>query len=294
MKRFFLLLCFSALWWMSCRRPQQASGFFNYNETTGISSLDPAFAKNQSNIWAVHQLFNTLVATDSNMHIVPSLATRWEISADRKEILFHLRRDVFFHDHPAFAGGKGRRMVAEDVVFSFHRLIDPKTASPGAWIFNGRVDSIQPFTAVNDSTFLLKLRNPFVQMLGVLSNVYCSIVPKEVVERVGADFRRQPVGTGPFRFNAWEEGQTLLLLRNNRYFETDAKGNRLPYLRGVKVSFIDNKATEFLEFQQGRLHFVNDIDASFKDEVLNKQGMLRAAWKDRVVLNKHAYLNIEY
>lgn len=294
MKRFFLLLCFSALWWMSCRRPQQASGFFNYNETTGISSLDPAFAKNQSNIWAVHQLFNTLVASDSNMHIVPSLATRWEISADRKEILFHLRRDVFFHDHPAFAGGKGRRMVAEDVVFSFHRLIDPITASPGAWIFNGRVDSIQPFTAVNDSTFLLRLRNPFVQMLGVLSNVYCSIVPKEIVERVGADFRRQPVGTGPFRFNAWEEGQTLLLLRNNRYFEKDAKGNRLPYLRGVKVSFIDNKATEFLEFQQGRLHFVNDIHASFKDEVLNKQGMLRAAWKDRVVLNKHAYLNIEY
>lgn len=294
MKRFFLLLCFSAFWWMSCRRPQQASGFFNYNETTGISSLDPAFAKNQSNIWAVHLLFNTLVATDSNMHIVPSLATRWEISTDRKEILFHLRRDVFFHDHPAFAGGKGRRMVAEDVVFSFHRLIDPKTASPGAWIFNGRVDSIQPFTAVNDSVFLLKLQQPFVQMLGVLSNVYCSIVPREVVERVGADFRRQPVGTGPFRFNAWEEGQTLLLLRNNHYFEKDAKGNHLPYLRGVKVSFIDNKATEFLEFQQGRLHFVNDIDASFKDEVLNKQGMLRAAWKDRVVLNKHAYLNIEY
>ncbi len=294
MKRFFLLLCFSALWWMSCRRPQQASGFFNYNETTGISSLDPAFAKNQSNIWAVHQLFNTLVATDSNMHIVPSLATRWEISEDRKEILFHLRRDVFFHDHPAFVGGKGRQMVADDVVFSFQRLIDPKTASPGAWIFNGRVDAIQPFTAVNDSTFLLKLREPFVQMLGVLSNVYCSIVPREVVERVGADFRRQPVGTGPFRFNAWEEGQTLLLLRNDRYFETDANGNRLPYLRGIKVSFIDNKATEFLEFQQGRLHFINDIDASFKDEVLSKQGMLRAAWKDRVVLNKHAYLNIEY
>lgn len=228
------------------------------------------------------------------MNIIPSLATHWEISNDRKEILFHLRRDVFFHDHPAFVGGKGRQMVADDVVFSFQRLIDPKTASPGAWIFNNRVDTIQPFTAVNDSTFLLKLTQPFVQMLGVLSNVYCSIVPREVVERMGADFRRQPVGTGPFRFNAWEEGQTLLLLRNNRYFETDAKGNRLPYLRGIKVSFIDNKATEFLEFQQGRLHFINDIDASFKDEVLNKQGMLRAAWKDRVVLNKHAYLNIEY
>jgi peptide/nickel transport system substrate-binding protein len=61
---------------------------FHYNETTGIATLDPAFAKNQSIIWAVHQLYNTLVETNEALQIVPSLATRWEVSADRRFIRF--------------------------------------------------------------------------------------------------------------------------------------------------------------------------------------------------------------
>ena len=69
---------------------------FRYNETTGIASLDPAFAKNQSIIWPVHQLFNTLVEVDEQLNIRPSLAKHWDISADRKTFTFHLRDDVFF------------------------------------------------------------------------------------------------------------------------------------------------------------------------------------------------------
>ena len=60
--------------------------------------------------------------------------------------------------------------------------------------------------------------------------------------------------------------------------------NDLPYLDGIKVSFFENKATEFLEFQQGRLDFINDIDASFKDEVLTKKGELRKEWEGKIVL----------
>lgn len=295
MKIKFIIVIVWSLGWLSCTRSaSHVQGYFCYNESTGISSLDPAFAKNQSNIWVVHQLFNTLVETDRHMQIIPSLAKSWEISADRLQLLFHLRTDVFFHDHPAFPGGKGRRLVADDVVFSFRRLMDRQTASPGAWIFNGRVDPVHGFEAVNDSTFRLHLLRPFVQMLGVLSNVYCSIVPREVVMALGDDFGRRPVGTGPFCFKAWEEGQALLLHRNPHYFEQDEQGRRLPYLAGIKVSFLDNKATEFLEFRQGRLHFINDIDPSFKDEVLNKQGQLRPSWKGKVQLVKHPYLNIEY
>ena len=70
--------------------------------------------------------------------------------------------------------------------------------------------------------------------------------------------------------------------------------NRLPYLDGIKVSFFENKATEFLEFQQGRLDFINDIDASFKDEVITKEGALRKEWNGKIILDKHSYLNIEY
>ena len=121
-----------------------------------------------------------------------------------------------------------------------------------------------------------------------------SIIPREAVEKYGNDFRRHPVGTGPFSFVAWEEGQALILKKNETYFEKDTAGRSLPYLDGVKVSFYDSKATEFLEFQQNRLDFIDDIDPSFKDEVLTKTGTLKKMWEGKIELHKHPYLNIEY
>jgi len=280
---------------LSCNNStQNDKQVFRYNETTGIATLDPAFAKNQSIIWPVHQLYNTLVETNNELNIVPSLASRWDVSADRLTYTFHLRQDVFFHDDPSFRNGKGRRMVAEDVAYSYRRIIDPLTASSGAWIFNNRVDSINGFKALDDSTFQLKLIRPFTPVLGLLSMQYCSIVPREVVEHYGRDFRNHPCGTGPFKFKEWEEGDALVLLKNENYFESDSQGKKLPYLDAIKISFFDNKATEFLLFRQNQLDFINDIEASFKDEVLTKKGELRADWQNRIVLSKHPYLNTEY
>lgn len=296
MHRLNKLSCFSVIiLFLSCNSKQgDWHAVFRYNEPTGIASLDPAFAKNQSIIWAVHQLYNTLVETDTGLRIKASLASYWEISEDRKLYRFHLKRNIRFHDSPAFPDGKGREMVAGDIVYSFKRLVDPVTASPGAWIFNGRVDSLQPFSAPNDSTFELRLRDPFSPILGVLSAPYCSIVPKEVVEHYGKDFRNHPCGTGPFILDTWEEGQTLIFKRNPSYFEKDDKGNALPYLEAIKISFNDSRATEFLLFQQGKIDFINDIDPSFKDEVLSKTGKLKKEWEGQIQLKKHAYLNTEY
>jgi ABC-type transport system substrate-binding protein len=288
----FLLIisCF-----VSCYNSEKEQGnVFRYNEQTGIASIDPAFAKNQSVMWAIHQLYNTLVEVDTALNIVPSLATHWNISEDRKTFVFYLRNDVFFHDDACFPNGKGRLMTADDVVYSFNRLREETTASPGAWIFNDKVDSADGFRALNDSVFQLKLTRPYNPILGILSMQYCSIVPKEAVDKYKTDFRRHAVGTGPFRFAAWEEGQALILKKHPRYFEKDSAGNRLPYLEGVKVSFYDSKATEFLLFRQHKLDFINDIDASFKDEVLTKKGTLRQEWKGRINLQTHPYLNIEY
>jgi ABC-type transport system substrate-binding protein len=280
---------------LSCNSDKTSNrNIFRYNEQTGIASLDPAFAKNQSIMWAVHQLYNTLVEVDSNLNIVPSLAKNWEFSEDRKTILFHLRDDVFFHDDAAFPGIKGRRMIAEDVAYSFKRIQDKKLASPGAWIFNNKVDTVNAFIAIDDSTFQLKLLKPYNPILGILSMQYCSIVPKEAVEKYGDSFRSHAVGTGPFQFVAWEEGQALILKKNKNYFEKDATGKSLPYLDGIKVSFYDSKATEFLLFRQKQLSFINDIDASFKDEVLTKRGTLRESWNGKLILQTNPYLNIEY
>ncbi|GGA97141.1 ABC transporter substrate-binding protein [Puia dinghuensis] len=280
----------------ACHAPSSSSHkkIFTYNESDGIATLDPAFAKNRSIMWAVHQLYSTLVATDDKLNIVPDLARSWETSADRKTWTFRLRTDVFFHDDPAFPGGQGRRLTAADIVYSFNRLLDPATASSGAWIFHDRIDTTNPFTATNDSTFQLKLIRPFNPILGLFSMEYCSAVPREAVEHYGKDFRSHPCGTGPFRIKSWEENQTLIFIKNDRYFEHDSAGRPLPYLDAVKITFNDEKATEFLQFVQGQLDFINEIDPSFKDEVLSKKGQLKKDWQGKIILSVAPQLNTEY
>jgi oligopeptide transport system substrate-binding protein len=290
---FIAILCFIS--GVACKN--RDTGFkkiFRYNQETGIATMDPAFAKNQSIMWAVHQVYNTLIETDDELNMQPSLAKNWEVSDDRRTYTFHLRTDVFFHPNEAFSDGKSRIMTAYDVEYSFKRIIDKNTASSGAWIFNNRVDTINGFKAMDDSTFQLKLLRPFNPILGLLSMQYCSIVPKEVVEKYGKDFRSHACGTGPFELVAWEEGQSMILKKNEHYFEKDSTGASLPYLDGIKTSFYDNKATEFLLFQQGQLDFINDIDPSFKDEVISKKGELKKKWLGKIILSKHSYLNIEY
>lgn len=259
-----------------------------------LESLDPAFAKDQYMMWTANMLFNTLVATDSNLHLSPSLAKRWTMSADGLSYTFILRSDVYFHDNPAFAGGKGRKMTAADVVYSFNRIIDPATASPGAWIFNDRVPAENPFIAVDDTTFVIHLLRPFRPLPEILSMQYCSIVPKEVVAQWGKDFRTHPCGTGPFRFELWDENNMLILHKNSAYWENDDSDTQLPYVDAVKISFTTSKASEFFRFLQGELDFVNELDGSFKDLVLTKRGELKYEYRDKLVLSKRTYLNTEY
>src|SRR5215204_6415333 len=113
--KYFTFCCLALLLLASCYSDQkQQQNIFHYNEQSGIASIDPSFAKNQSIMWAVHQLYNTLVEVDSNLNIVPSLATRWHISGDKKTYTFFLRNDVYFHDDPCFPNSKGRLMTAHD------------------------------------------------------------------------------------------------------------------------------------------------------------------------------------
>ena len=292
----YLLFLTSALFFLpSCYHSEKENGnYFYYNDYSGIASLDPAFAKNQSITWAIHQLYNTLVEVDSALHITPSIAKRWEISEYGKVYTFYLRDDVFFHDDACFEKGKGRKLVAKDVVYSFKRLSDKKMASPGAWIFNDKVNPVNGFIAIDDTTLQVRLTRPYHPILGILSMQYCSIVPDEAVNKYGGDFRRHPVGTGPFSIVAWQEGQGLIMKKNDHYFERDETGKPLPYIDGIKVSFFDSRATEFLLFRQGKVDFINDIDATFKDEVLTKKGKLRKEWEGKVQLQTHPYLNVEY
>lgn len=233
------------------------------------------------------------MALDSQLNPQPSLALRWEIDKSATVYTFILRRDVFFHESDVFGKSKTRRLEASDVVFSFKRLIDPATASPGAWIFRNRVKA-NGFSAPNDSTVRIELQQPFSPFLQLLANPYCFVVPTEAVEFYGKDFGRNPVGTGPFRFHSWKEGIKLILHKHPGYFRKNQSEQSLPYLDAVCISFIPSKHGEFMEFLQGNLDMFNGLESSFKDQIITKKGTLVPKLAKDFELQKTDFLNTEY
>jgi ABC-type transport system substrate-binding protein len=304
---------------------------FRYNQPEALTSLDPAFARNQANSWAVAQLYNGLLELDSTLQPAPALARRYSISPDGLTYTFWLRKNVYFHagdevfpvsasqiraqqEQEAKEHGRPiqeelesdivantRPVTAADFVYSFKRLLDAGTASPGGWIFRGKVledskgnISDTCFVAANDSTLRIHLKAPFIPFLSLLTMPYTYVVPREAVAKYGKDFREHPVGTGPFQFKVWDEGNVLLYHRNPFYWRKDAQGRQLPYLDAVAISFIADRKTEFLTFLQGKLDFLSGIREGSRDLILNPDGSVRADFQGRFNLQKAPYLNTEY
>lgn len=288
-------VCIACTVFLSCHQREDLSNVFTYNESNGIASLDPAFARDLEIMWATNQLFDGLVEMDSALHIVPSVCKHWEISPDKKTYTFLLRQDVYFHSSPVFAVPDARKVVAEDFVYSFQRILDPSTASPGQWIFS-MVDTSRTggFEAPNDSTFIIHLSQPFPPFLGMLTTQYASVVPKEVVEHYGADFRSHPIGCGPFQFAYWYENVALVFHRFPHYYQKDEQGKNLPYLDAVKIDLVKDMSVEFQGLLQGRYDFMSGIHPAFKDELLTGNGELRDAYSGQLRLQRTPFIKTDY
>lgn len=305
-KRFlFFVVLFSLISCQNATKSYENLKIFRYNEHSNISSLDPIFARTQSNIWAVNQLFNGLVQLDDSLQIQPDIAKKWQLSDDGKTYTFTLRNDVFFHKNVCFSEkNQTRKVIAEDFVYSFYRLIDDKWASSGRWI----LQNVTHFSAPNDTTFCLVLKEKQPTFLGLLTSKYASVVAKEAVNFYGTNFGRNPVGTGAFRFQFWEENNKLILQKNPMYHEfidslgqlvsfeqkTQKSVQQLPFLDGISITFLPEKQSEFLQFLQGKLDFLNSVDASYKDEILTSQGELSEKYKTKFQMVKTPFLNTEY
>ncbi|HEY0175187.1 MAG TPA: ABC transporter substrate-binding protein [Pedobacter sp.] len=292
-KNIFYTLCIFAA--CSCKPSAENKDkkVFNLNLDQNLTSIDPAFARNQNAIWMISQVFNGLVQIDNVLNVVPAIAKSWEVSPDGHDYTFHLRNDVFFQDDPLFRNGRGRKVTAADFVYSFYRLIDPKVGSSGGWIFSDKIKDIHNFTARNDSTLEIRLTKPYPAFLNILTTPYCMVVPHEVADHYGKDFRSHPIGTGPFRFKYWKEDEILVLLKNEKYWEKD--GNvRLPYLDAVKVTFISDKQSAFMNFIKKDLDFFNSVDGSYRDDILTKNGRMTKKYKGKFQLIRAPYLCTEY
>lgn len=271
---------------------------FRYNESAGITILDPAYVRRFEDFLAIEQLYNRLVTLDEKLRITPSIAESYEISEDGLEYTFHLRKDVFFHDHNLFDKGKGRVVTANDVIYSFLRIIDPLTASPGKYIFQNidrsEKSKYRGMIAEDDYTLKIFLKKPQPSFIYQLSLPYCSIVAHEIVDHYGNDYSQHPIGTGPFQFKSWKPEIKLVMTKNTSYFEFDEEGNRLPYLDAVAVYFIKDKHQEYIKFKSGDLEMISGLNDEDKDELLNVDGELHDDLQDQFYLQKMPWLNTDY
>ena len=291
--RDYLSISCIALLFFSCKNtsnPNKDQMVFRYNEHANLNTLDPAFSRTLQDNSACNQLFNGLVQLDENLNIFPAIAKAWTVSKDGMTYTFTLRNDVYFHKHQIFGKDSTRTVVAEDFNYSLNRLRDPKIAAPGSWVLN----KVDDFKAINDTIFEITLNQPFPAFIGLLTMKYCSVVPKEIVEHYGTEFRSHPIGTGPFKFKRWEENIKLVFRKNELYFEKDELGNQLPYLEAVALTFLPDKQSEFLQFAQGNIDFLRSLDASYKDELLTADGKLRETYSENVNMIRGPYLNTEY
>lgn len=198
------------------------------------SSLDPVQA---ANVYANHVAINVYDTLYSYKYLArpyelkPNLADGWpEISGDGLTYTIRLKKGVHFVDDPAFEGGVGREVTAEDVVYSIKRHFDPAMRPQGAWLWQGRVEGLEEWkaagsdydrptnglVAVDRHTLRIRLTRPYPQLLDTLAQGYSAVVPREAVERYGAEFAMRPVGSGPFRLVSFDTSR-ILLERNPKF-----------------------------------------------------------------------------
>jgi len=221
-----------------------------------VATLDPAIGYDWQNWSMIKSLFDGLMDYEPGTTTLrPELAESYEISPDGKTFTFKLRKGVKFHN--------GREMTADDVKYSLDRVTNPKTQSPGAGFFasingyddvaGGKSESLAGVTAVDPSTVKIELSRPDATFLHVMAINFSHVVPKEEVEKYGADFGKHPVGTGAYKMAEWTLGQRLVFERNADYWH---KG--LPYIDKITFEIGQEPIVALLRLQNGEVDVPGD------------------------------------
>jgi peptide/nickel transport system substrate-binding protein len=185
------------------------------------SSLDPASVTDIYGRTVINQIFDGLVQFDANLNPIPAVAEFWEASRDGLTWTFSLRRGVKFHH--------GREVTAQDVVYSFTRLLRLKSPGPVTEIFEhiqgakafiqGKTPHIAGLKALDRYSLQIVLDQPMAPFLPALGLTNAAIVPEEMLASPDKRFGQYPVGTGPFKFVRWTPRQEIVLEANDHYHE---------------------------------------------------------------------------
>jgi peptide/nickel transport system substrate-binding protein/oligopeptide transport system substrate-binding protein len=241
-----------------------------------LATLDPAIGYDWTNWPAIKMVFDGLLDYDSGTTLQPRIAESMpQISADGLTYTFKLRKGVKFQN--------GRELVADDVVYSITRVLDPKTASPGAGFFlgikgaqelvDGKATSVEGIKAIDPNTVEFTLTAPDVTFLNKMAINFSYIVPKEEVEKAGENFGHTPIGTGPYKLTSWTAGQQLVFERNSDYF---FEGR--PFIDKITIKVGIEPDVALLQLEKGDIQLMGDPPPGADWTRITGD----PAWKDRI------------
>jgi oligopeptide transport system substrate-binding protein len=285
-------------------------GIIRLNEVESFKTLNPTAVNELSSAHIGSQIFEGLVKfSQKDLSTNLALAKKIESNQDQTEWTFHIRQGVKFHDDVCFPEGKGRFVNAKDVKYCFDRLCiaDPNNLQFGITFKDrvvganeayelsktGKKINVSGIKVRNDSTVVISLSVPFPGFLNILAMPGCWIYPKEAVDKYGVDIRTHSVGTGPFYLETIKEGEVVILKKNQNYYGVDSFGNKLPYLDGIKYSFINEKKVEVLEFKSGNLDMIYRLPVEIFHEIMGDLEHASERKIDFQILNSTA-LNTVY
>ncbi|HEX3347762.1 MAG TPA: ABC transporter substrate-binding protein [Acetobacteraceae bacterium] len=184
-------------------------------------------------------IYESPARRDDDGKLVPALAEGWELRDGNKTLVFHLRQGATFHD--------GSPCDANACVFTVKRMLDPATAAPTAYLL-GAFDTIE---AIDDHTVAYKFKQPFVPVWVGLTSSYCGILPPGPVQKLGAQFGRNPVGSGPFKFVSWAPDSGIKLARFDQY-----KAGPVPLVDALQFAQYPEDSTRVAALQSGEINAI--------------------------------------
>jgi peptide/nickel transport system substrate-binding protein len=202
------------------------------------SNLIPPLASDASSSTITGHVYNGLIRYDKNMRFEGDLAESWDISDDGREITFHLRKGVRWHD--------GEPFTSADVLFTYKLMIDPETPTAYA----ERYKQVEEAMAPDAYTFKVRYAEPLAPALVSWAMGICPEHLLKDEDISTSELARNPVGTGPFRFVKWDPGEQIVLERNEDYFEG------APYIKRIVYRIVPDTTTMFLELQSGGLDYM--------------------------------------
>ncbi|RNB84026.1 ABC transporter substrate-binding protein [Brevibacillus nitrificans] len=211
---------------------------------------DPHKVPAASSVRVYALIYDSLTKLDENMNIVPNLAEKWEIAPDGKTITMFLHKGVKFHN--------GKDMTADDVKFSFERIMNPDTGS----IAKSYFASVEAIEVKDPATIVFKLKNSDAAFIANTASAYASIVPSG-----STDLTKEAIGTGPFKMEKAEPGQYVLLKKNPDYFNKD-----VPKVETIKFQIMKDEAERLAAIRSGKID-ISTISADSAKLLEGKPGV---------------------